>query len=143
MIIDFTEIMLAIVAGVFSILGPVAAYWFQQHVKDQQAAQVIQNAVHNALGAIQQAAERGIRSSHQVGVSYVLDHAGEEAARLGISSAAIADKISAQIGLQHISTNAAIAASPLPLAPKPLDPVPNPDGSQNVASFVALSPQQG
>jgi type II secretory pathway pseudopilin PulG len=168
MIIDLTELMLALVAGVFSILGPVAAYWFTQHIKDQQAADVVQNAVRNALGAMQQAAEAGIKATHPnimlppgtppklaTGVQYVLDHAGGEADRLGIDTSAIADKINAQIGLKNIATNEAIAASPLPPMPKPLDPVPTDLspltkaqnvpalGSQSVVQGVALSPRQG
>ena len=59
------------------------------------------------------------------GVQYVLDNAGDEAARLGITQEKIASKIDAQIGLANIVTNQATAASAAP-SPAPLDPVVSP-----------------
>jgi hypothetical protein len=99
--------------------------------------------VTNSLGAMQQAAEGSVISGHPqilltgvspalgVGVQYVMDHAGDEAARFGITPASIADKINARVGLASIASNPgsrpgqaiATAASPSP-TPKPLDPLP-------------------
>jgi hypothetical protein len=135
MTIDLTGIAVSAIAGIFGVVGPVFLYWLQQHMKDQAAAIVIGKAVTNSLGAIQQAAEQGIRSANPhlmvagippslaPGVQYVLDNAGPELARFTeITPDAIAAKISAQIGLKAIETNIATAASPAP-TPKPLDPV--------------------
>jgi len=113
--IDLTGIAVSVVGGFFSILSAVFLAWLQSHMKDKQAALVLQNAVVNALGAMQQAADGAIQSVSLkipmppgtppelgTGVQYVLDHAGAEAARFGITQEAIADKINAQIGLDKI-----------------------------------------
>jgi hypothetical protein len=134
--IDFTTILNTIVAGVFSVLGIWLTLFVQSHVKDQAAGVTVAAAVKNSLGALQQAAQAGIAQADPrlaipgvgpalaSGVQYVLDHAGPEAARLGITPVAIADKISAQIGLSNIATNLAVSSSTSPLVAKPLDPVP-------------------
>ena len=97
---------------------------------------VLGQAVKNSLGAMQQASTlaaqelrphvsiRGVPDSLTPGVQYVLDHAGPEAARFGITPAAIADKVVAQIGLAQIAANVAVAASASPKVPDPLGPVP-------------------
>lgn len=112
--IDLTGIAVSIIAGVSSILGVIIPLMIQSHFKDKEAAAALTAAVKNSLGAIQQAADAGINavSPHvtiphvsqdlAVGVQYVLDHAGDEAARFGLTPVAIADKISAQIGLKKI-----------------------------------------
>jgi hypothetical protein len=135
--IDLTGISTAVIAGVFSILAVVVPLFIQSHMKDKQAAAALATAIQNSLGAIQQAAQTevttisptvsipGVPANIAVGVQYVLDHAGEEAARFGISATDLAEKISAQIGLANIKTNIATAASPAP-SPKPLDAVPTP-----------------
>jgi len=135
MTIDLTGIAVSCIAGIFGVVGPLFLYWLQSHMKDKQAAVVLEAAVTNSLGAMQQAAETGVKSANPhimvagispalgVGVQYVLDHAGDEAGRFGITPAAIADKISARIGLASIAANIATAASPAP-TPKPLDPLP-------------------
>jgi hypothetical protein len=80
----------------------------------------------------------------QVGVSYVLDHASDEMARLGVSQASVASKINAQLGLASIAAStpgqpampAAVVAAPtigaslvgapkLPVAPVVGAPVSN------------------
>ena len=101
----------------------------QSHLKDQAAATAVSNAVKNSLGAIQQAATSTVIAYHPTvtvpvtpqmaaGVQYVLDNAGDEAARLGITQEKIASKIEAQIGLANIATNQATAVSPA-LTPAP------------------------
>jgi hypothetical protein len=102
-------------------------------VTDTQARSQLEDALDHSLGAIQQAATLGIKSAApqiavagitpqmSTGIQYVLDHAGAEAKRFGITPAMLADKITARIGLANIATNQATAASnapsPLPLAP--------------------------
>jgi hypothetical protein len=135
MSVDLTGIAVSLIGAVFAIVGPLFLAWLRAHMQDQQAAATLGNAVSNALGALQQAAQAGVAarfprpvqlpgvSSEMVpGVQYVLDHAGEEAARFGITPAAIAGKLAARVGLAAIQTNIATAASPAP-TPLPLDPV--------------------
>jgi hypothetical protein len=135
MSVDLTGIAVSLIGAVFAIVGPLFLAWLRSHMQDQQAAATLGNAVSNALGALQQAAQAGVAARFPrpvqlpgvpaeltPGVQYVLDHAGAEAARFGITPAAIADKIAARVGLARIETNIATAASPAP-SPLPLDPV--------------------
>jgi hypothetical protein len=136
MTLDLTGLLVAIVGGFFSVATLVVGAWINARMQDTAARQTLNTAVQNSLGAIQQAAAMaimsgkpqitipGIPANLAPGVQYVLDHAGDEATRLGVSPALIADKVSAQIGLTQIATNLAIAASPTPLVPAPLGPVP-------------------
>lgn len=108
---DFTPIVVAVVGGVFSVIGIVATALINSHMKDAQAATVLNAAIGNSLGAVQNAIDAGIRShplqatipgitpALAAGVQYALDHAGQEAALRGITPAAIADKINARLGL--------------------------------------------
>lgn len=124
MTVDLTGIAVSVIGGVFTIIGIVFPVWLQAHMKDQAAAVTVANAVKNSLGAMQQAATRavtvmnpqaripGLSNQMQVGLQYALDHAGDEAARLGITPAALADKINAQVGLTEIASNVASASSP-------------------------------
>lgn len=123
-VFDLTGVIVAMVGGIFSILGIVATAVINSRMKDTKAAAVLGVAVVNSLGALQQASIAAVSDLHPqvriagvpdklaVGVAYVLDHAGEEAARFGITPEAIADKINAQLGLQ------AMATSSTPLAVK-------------------------
>lgn len=130
--IDLTQIIIAVVGGVFTILATVLAVVVplvvNKYVKDKQAAVVVSNAITNALGKIQQAgqayAEGEIQQLHPhlnvpdylaPGVQYVLDHAGEEASRFGLTPESIADKIVAQIGLKNMETNLAITQGATPV----------------------------
>ena len=110
-----TSIALAIVSGTFSVLMVVVPIWVNAHIKDRNAAETVDKAVGNALGAAENAAMSGLGAhplqaslpggtspSLAAGVQYVLDHAGPEMARVGISPAAIADKISARFGLVRL-----------------------------------------
>jgi hypothetical protein len=114
--IDWTPIVGAIVGGVFSIVGSVFLAWLQSHMKDQAAAATLGKAVQNALGAAQNAVDAGLKahplqSSLPVGTSpavasgvqYVLNQAGPEMARLGVTPDAVAGKVEAQIGLSRIA----------------------------------------
>ena len=138
MTLDLTGVIVAIIGGFFSVVTIVVGGLISSRMKDQQAAAALDAAVRNALGAIQQAGQEAILSKRPriavslnefspamaTGVQYVLDHAGPEAARFGVSPSAIADKINAQIGLANIKCNLATAASPAP-SPPPLAPVPD------------------
>jgi hypothetical protein len=134
MTVDLTGIAVSVIGGGFSILALVVSAWLTAHIKNQTAAATVEAAVQNSLGAIQQAADGGIVALHPqvtgvpaslaVGVRYVLEQAGPETTRLGITPAAIAAKIEAKIGLEHIKTNLALSASPAPIVVTPLDPTP-------------------
>ena len=135
MTIDLTGVAATVFGGILSIAGTLFLAWLQGHMKDKQAAAVLGDAVRNALGAMQQAATAGIRQMAPgitapvspvtaAGIQYVLDNAGDEAARLGIGQDAIAAKIAAQLGLQSIATNIAVAGSTSPVVPDPIGPVP-------------------
>lgn len=122
--VDFTALAVAAVGGMFSVIGIVATALINSRMKDKQAAQVLSNAVGNALGAVNNAATAAI-TSHPLqaklpagtppeiaaGVQYVLNNAGTEATRLGVTPDAIADKIDARLGLTptQATTNAATA----------------------------------
>jgi hypothetical protein len=135
--IDLTQVIIATIGGFFTVGSAVFAIWLQSHMKDKEAAATILTAVKNSLGAMQQAATAGIRVADPrialpastppqiaAGVQYVLDNAGAEVLRLGLTPDVIASKISAQVGLANIATNLAVAASPAPIIPRPLAPVP-------------------
>ena len=125
------------VGGIFSIIGIVFAWWLQNHMKDQQAALTVANAVKNSLGAMQQAATAGIQAARPsialppgappqlaTGLQYALDNAGDEAKRLGITPEVLAQKITAQVGLANIATNIAVAGNATSAVPAALDPTP-------------------
>ncbi len=136
MTFDLTGVIVAIIGGIFSVVTLIVGAWMNARMKDTAARTTLETAVGNALGAIQQATTAaittgkpqvtipGIKADLAPGVQYVLDHAGDEATRLGVTPSAIADKISARIGLGEIATNLAVASSPAPIIPDPLGPVP-------------------
>lgn len=123
MIVDLTGVAVAATGGVFSILGIVLSAWLASHVKDQAARVVVAKALDNSLGALQTAATSTLQAEHPTvnipgvppdllpGVQYVLDHAGAEASRLGITPVGIASKIDAKIGLKNIATNLAVSGN--------------------------------
>jgi hypothetical protein len=135
MTVDLTGIAVAATGGFFSVLGLVAVAWIQSHMKDQTAAATMTAAIKNSLGAMQQAATSEIQTIHpqiagvpanlQPGVQYVIDNAGDEMTRLGVTPAAVAQKVEAQIGLANIATNIATTSSTEPaVVVPPLAPVP-------------------
>lgn len=125
MTIEWTPIIVALMGGIFSIIGMVATAIVNKNFKDAAAAATLNNAVKNSLGAIEQATDEAVRKAAPhtaipgvtpqmaVGIQYTLDHAGAEAARFGITPAAIADKINAQIGLAKIAVAEGQAAPPV------------------------------
>jgi len=113
MYIDLTGVASAVIAGVFSIASIVIPMIIASHMKDKQAATVLSNAVQNALGAIQQAAVIEKKPPDiKDGVNYVVNHAGPEIDRLGLTKDLIADKISAKQGLQSLAVATAQAVQP-------------------------------
>jgi hypothetical protein len=135
-VVDLTGIACSVIAGAFSLLSVLLPLLINARIKDKQAADALCTAVRNSLGAMQQSATMaahilhpeasisGIPVTLQPAVAYVLEHAGAEADRLGVTPERIASKVQAQIGLQEIKTNVAVASSPVPIVPDPLGPVP-------------------
>lgn len=110
--IDFTTLLLSLITGIFSILSILLPVMINARMKDKAAAETLAAAVKNSLGAGEQAAKgivvdlhptiplpAGVPATLAVQVQYVLDHAGDEAARFGITPEAIAAKVNAQMGL--------------------------------------------
>lgn len=139
--VDLTGVAVAAISVVLPVLGTVALAWLSSHIKDQAARTVIQAAVKNSLGVLQQAATSeiqqmrptvdipGVPPKLAAGVQHVLDQAGPELARFpDITPERIAEKIEAQIGLENIKTNAAITANASSAVAAPLAPVVNVSG---------------
>jgi hypothetical protein len=137
MVVDLTGVACACIAGAFSLLSVLLPMIINARMKDKQAADALCSAVRNSLGALQQASMSAARALHpeaaisgipvtlQPAVAYVLEHAGPEAERLGVTPEKIASKVQAQIGLAEIKTNVAVASSAVPVVPDPLGPVPH------------------
>ena len=133
-VLDLTQVAVTIVSGVFGLLGIYLTYFVTNHVKDQKAADTINAEIKNSLGAIQHAVQTGILTidpritvpvSPQIGagVQHMLDTAGDEMSRLGITQAMIVSKINAALGLANIEHNKAITASASAAAPTPTSAV--------------------
>lgn len=131
--VDLTPIIVATIGGVFAVINAVAVHMIAAHFKDRQLRQVLENAVQNSLGSIQQAASGAviaydpkligiIPEKLAPGVQYVLNHASEAVERFGVTPSAVADKIVSRIGLKEIETNLAITASPASEIVPPLAP---------------------
>ena len=121
--IDFTPIVVAVVGGAFSVIGIVATALINSKMKDTQAAATLDKALTNSLGAVQNAVDANLQQhplqatisttpSVAAGISYVMNNAGPEMARLGVTPAAVASKIEARIGLQKSNAVAAAVAAP-------------------------------
>lgn len=131
--IDLTPIIVAVIGGVFSILGALAVAIINKYVTDRRMAMVLENAVQNSLGIVQQAATGlatrsaphvGVSSDLAPGVQYVLDHAPEAIAHFNLTPDKIAEKIVSRIGLKQIATNiAATTSSASPAIVPPLSPM--------------------
>lgn len=146
MTVDLTGIAVAAIGVVGSLLGIWLTYIIQLRVKQPQMAAQLQNAMMNALGAIQQATDAQVRKSALLhptvpiglapGVEYVAVHAPEAIAYFGrISDDALASKLDAKIGLASIAAGTpskstitpdipptAIPAAVPAVAPPPLAP---------------------
>lgn len=118
-------LVVTIVGGIFSLIGVLLTAFIGAHMKDQKSAAVLTQAIHDALGAMQQSITDaaatidtpkkvridGVPDHLTVGVMYVMDHAGQEMAHLRQTPEMIADRIRAQIGLRAIATHEAERAA--------------------------------
>jgi hypothetical protein len=135
--LDLTNVALSLITGIFGILGIILPIVINARIKDKQAAATLASAVLNSLGAGEQALKgeviavgpkialpAGVPASLLPNIQYVMDHAGDEAARFGITPVAIASKISAQLGLAKRAQDAAVVvAQATPVATIPTKPV--------------------
>jgi hypothetical protein len=131
MTLDLTTLLVSVVTGFFGVLAIVIPAMISARMKDQQAAATLAAAVKNSLGAMEQAAKGvivaanpavtipGVPASLQPGVQYVLTHAGDEAARFGITPVALADKINAAVGLQALAEKVPAVVAVVPALPSP------------------------
>jgi hypothetical protein len=133
--IDFTPIVVALINLAFPVVAGVATYLINAHVKNQQLATQLSNAVQNAVGTVQQHAADSLRGKTELrmtiddpairaGVQYVVDNAAEAITHFKIPEKRIAEKLEAKVGLAAIETNRAASASPVPGISSPLAPVP-------------------
>jgi len=123
--LNLTAVIVALIGCAGTIVGSIGVALINSRMKDKQAAEVLSNAVKNSVGIAVQVAEGAVQSAQphvsipgvpvslQPSVQYVLDHAGDEAARFGVTPAALADKVNAQIGLTKLSGSSVL----VPVAP--------------------------
>lgn len=161
--LDLTNILLAVISGVVTILGIVISAVLNNRMKDKQAAATLSNAIMNSLGAGEAALRgqviavgpkvtlpAGVPASLLPNIQYVMDHAGDEAARFGITPTAIASKILAQQGSADRAKQAAISVAQatyapvvrLPPQPGPVPVIP-PQPAQPPYDRVVPSPLPG
>ena len=129
--IDLTGIASLIASLAFAVLLRVGYAFIRAHVHNQWLADMLDRELGNALGMMQQATQVEINTASElhptlnpltaVGVNFMLKHATE--AVQNMSPDMIADKIDAKVGIASIATNLAVAGSPTPDVPHPLDPV--------------------
>lgn len=112
---EIANVLIAVVAGVFSVLGVIAPIMVNKYVADASARASLSTAIQNALGAIQQAITPGVKAPGQgtvdpgvkpelaAGVDYVQNHVPAAVARFKLTPAQISDKIDAQVGLMKLS----------------------------------------
>lgn len=124
--VDFTAIAVAGVGALVTVAGTLAVAFINARMKDSTSAAALSNAVNNSLGAVKQAVDAqilshplqvslpGVSPAVAAGVAYVLEQAGPEAARFGVTPAAIVEKIEAKIGLAKLATPLPSAAPPVP-----------------------------
>lgn len=155
--IDLTQIVIALIGLVVPAIGAWLVSVIHKHFKDRRMAALLENAVTNAVGIVQQAAAGvAIKTAPHVnvsahiapGVTYVLDHASEAVEYFsdrgtGMPPTKIAEKIVAKEGLAAIQTNlAATASAATPDVVPPLAPVPD-VATLNRQEFHRLRDQQG
>src|SRR3954470_19957659 len=115
---EWTPIIVAAIGGVFSVLGVVVTVLLNKYVKDAQMRSVLETALQNGLGVLQQAAKDGVQlkadpkveaqlpptTSPQMtaAVQYVVDHADEAVKRFDIPPTMIAQKLVARAGVQDL-----------------------------------------
>lgn len=110
--INWTPIVLSAIGGVFAIINAVAVALINSRMSDKTSAAALDAALTNSLGAVKQAVASGLAThplqasipgitpAMAAGAQYVLDNAGTEAERFGITPTAIVAKIDARLGLQ-------------------------------------------
>lgn len=121
--------------ALIGFVGSMFLGWLRSHIKNQQAYDVLSHALENALGAAQNAAQQGIKSyssdtplsagnvppALRPAFTYMMNHAGDEMLRLGITEEAMVEKLQARLGRLNIASNVGTAASTgataAPLAP--------------------------
>jgi hypothetical protein len=115
---EWTPIIVAAIGGVFSVLGIVITILGNKYVKDDQMRKVLETALQNGLGVLQQAAKDAVQlhadpkveaqlpptTSPQMtaAVQYVVDHADEAVKRFDIAPTMIAQKLVARAGVQDL-----------------------------------------
>lgn len=114
--LDFTQIVVAIIGGLFTILTAWLGMVINGKVKDAASRAVLSTAVNSSLGALQnaidanlqshplQAVVPGLTAPMAASVQYVLDHADKEIDWLNsrgydLTAEKIAEKIAARTGL--------------------------------------------
>jgi len=133
--IDLTQIIVALINLVFPAVAAVATYLINGHIKNQQLAAQLSNAVQNAVGVVQQNALDSLQGktvlklgtgdpAFDKGIQYVLDNAREALTHFNIPNDRIAEKIEAKIGLAAVETNRAATQSSSTSVNGPLAPVP-------------------
>lgn len=132
--IDVTQLLIALIGGSFTVISTVALALVNKYVKDKRMATILEHALTNGLGMLQQAAEGAVPSIAKSipgvpvavapAVQYVIDHVPEAVSHWGLTPEALAEKVIARIGVKSIETNIAVAASDSPLLPAPIAPVP-------------------
>jgi hypothetical protein len=134
--LDLTGIATAVIAGLSAILAVVIPLIMTKYMGNTAASVALKDSIANSVGAIQQAADNAIVTAKPVvtipgvplslvpGVQFVLDHAGAEAARFGITPPMLADRISAQLGLAKLKVAVSAAnAAPATIVSKETVPV--------------------
>jgi hypothetical protein len=132
--IDPTPIIVALINLAFPAVAAVATYLINHHVKNQQMATLLSNAVQNGVGYIQQQTIKGLPKDKleiqapnpdiAAGVQYVLNNASEAITHFNIPTDRISQKLEAKLGLAEIATNLATTGAPAPILAGPLAPVP-------------------
>lgn len=147
--VTLTAFLLQLSGAFFAIATPVVAsvigYYIQQRIKDRNMANLLCNAMQNAVGKIQIVAQGAADQEIQKldprlnvpawiapGVQYMIDHAPEALDHFGITPQDVADKILAQIGVKNIQANQAVNSSNTPVIIPPLAAVPD--------KMVAITP---
>lgn len=117
---DYTALAVSVIGGLLTVVGTVGVALINSRMKDKQAAQTLDNALTNSLGAVKNAIDAevkthplqatipGISAPLAAGVQYALGHAGNEVARFGITPEALADKIAARMGRQTVVAAVAV-----------------------------------
>ena len=124
---DWYPIIQTALIALIPLIVAVFGGWLKSHMQDQSAAEAITQALGNGLGAMQQAVQKGLTDGAvtRAGVEYVKAAVPAAIARdpAANTDAMIGARLDARVGVANIQANLAVAASPSPLAPKPLDPV--------------------